>query len=81
MPLVKVDAAFIFTKLTRPIMGYLRECGKRSSIYIDDLINFNKSSRGCYEQEHFVQKTFLSGGWVFKPEKHSGPPSQKVRYL
>ena len=81
MPLGIVDAAFIFTKLTRPIMGYLRECGKRSSIYIDDLINFNQSKQGCADQEHYIHKTFLSGGWVFKPEKSSGPPCRKVRYL
>ena len=29
----------------------------------------------------FYPSTIFSGGWVFKPEKSSGPPSQSVKYL
>ena len=64
MPLGIVDAAYIFTKITRPIMGFLRESGKRSSIYIDDLINFHQTEKGCADQEIFILKTFLRGGWL-----------------
>ena len=62
-------------------MGFLRESGKRSSIYIDDLINFHQTEKGCADQEIFIHKTFLRGGWLFKPEKSSGAPNRKVRYL
>lgn len=81
MPLGIIDAAFIFTKLIKPIMSFLHEQGKRSSIYIDDLINFGKTYRECADQEIFIHKSFLRGGWIFKPEKSSGPPSQTVQYL
>ena len=81
MPLGIVDAAFIFTKITKPIMASLRLEGKRSSIYIDDLFNSHQTFEGCALQEIYIHNQFLKGGWVFKPEKSSGPPSQKVKYL
>ena len=81
MPLGIIDAAFIFTKLTKPIMAHLRLQGKRSSIYIDDLFNSHQTFNGCAKQEEFIHTQFGRGGWVFKPEKSSGPPSQSVKYL
>ena len=81
MPLGIVDAAYIFTKITKPIMGSLRLQGKRSSIYIDDLLNSHQTEVGCAQQEVYIHHQFFKGGWVFKPEKSSGPPSQIVQYL
>ena len=81
MPLGIVDAAFIFTKITKPIMASLRLLGKRLSIYTDDLLNSHQEEVWCALQEWFIHKQFFRGGWVFKPEKSSGPPSQSVKYL
>ena len=81
MPLGIVDAAFIYTKITKPIMAHLRSQGCRTTIYIDDLLNCHQSFQGCLDQEKHVHRTFFKGGWVFKPEKSSGPPSQQVKYL
>ena len=81
MPLGIVDAAYIFTKITKPIMASLRLEGKRSSIYIDDLFNSHQTEVGCAQQEVYIHNQFYKGGWVFKPEKSSGPPSQIVKYL
>ena len=47
-------AAFIFTKITKPIMSSLRLLGKRSSIYIDDLFNSHQEEVGCALQEKFI---------------------------
>ena len=73
MPLGIVDAAYIFTKITKPIMASLRLEGKRSSIYIDDLFNTHQTEVGCAQQEVYIHQQFFKGGWVFKPEKSSGP--------
>ena len=62
-------------------MGSLRLFGKRSAIYIDDIINSHQDEVGCAQQERFIHHQFFQGGWVFKPEKSSGPPSQSVKYL
>ena len=81
MPLGIVDAAIIFTKITRPIMSSLILLDKRSSIYIDDLFNSHQEGVGCALQEKFIHEQFFRGGWVFKPEKRSGLPAKQVRYL
>ena len=81
MPLGIVDAVYIFTKIPKPIMSSLHLQGKRSSIHIDDLFNAHQEEVVCALQETFINDTFFQGGWVFKPEKSSGPPAQKVRYL
>ena len=62
MPLGIIDAAFIFTKITKPIMASLRLLGKRSSIYIDDLLNSHQEEVGCALQEQFIHKQFFRGG-------------------
>ena len=78
MPIGIVDAAFIFTKITKPIMSSLRLLGKRSSIYIDDLFNYHQEEVGCALQDKFIHEQFVRGGWVFKPEKSSGPPATRL---
>ena len=61
-----LDADYIFTILTRPIMGFLGESGKRSSIYIVDLINFHQTEKGCADQKIFILKNFPSWRMVVK---------------
>lgn len=81
MPLGIRDAAHIFTALTSPLIGHLASEGHRCQIYIDDLIAFAASFSQGVIQDEAIQNWFLRGGWVFKPEKSSGPPSQRVKYL
>ena len=66
MPLGIVDAAFIFTKITKPIMASLRLEGKRSSIYIDDLFNSHQTFEGCAFQKIHIHAQFLKGGVGFQ---------------
>jgi hypothetical protein len=81
MPLGIRDAAHIFTALTSPLMAHLARQGCRCQIYIDDLLAFAASLLEGLAQDRIIQEFFLRGGWVFKPEKSSGPPSQRVLYL
>ena len=81
MPLGIIDAAHIFTALTDPLMSYLQVEGARSNIYIDDLLSLCQGFEAALLQDKFIQEFFLRGGWVFKPSKSSGPPSQRVKYL
>ena len=76
MPLGIIDAAHIFTGLTSPLMSHVMLYGARSTIYIDDLLSLADSF-----ELGVLQEFFLNGGWVFKPSKSSGPPSQRVKYL
>ena len=62
-------------------MSHLALEGARSQIYIDDLISFCESFEQGFLQDILIQEFFLKGGWVFKPSKSSGLPSQRVKYL
>ena len=75
------DAAHLFTRIIRPIMGELRRRGVRGLIYIDDNLTVAGSFRDCLKSEAEVVSVFAGCGWVFKPSKRSGDPSQCVRFL
>ena len=81
MPLGIVDAAHIFTALTDPLMDCILLKGMRANIYIDDLLSVCQGFVNAVNQDKAVQAFFYEGGWVFKPSKSSGPPSQRVTYL
>ena len=74
MPLGIVDAAYIFTKITKPIMGSLRLLGKRSAIYIDDLLNSHQDEVGCALQERFIHQQFFRGAGCLSLRSHQAPP-------
>ena len=75
------DAAHIFTKLIKPIMGELRRRGFRCSIYIDDKLTLHQDYFMCLQQEEQEKILFEEGGWVFKASKRSGNPAQQVVHL
>ena len=81
MPLGIIDAAHIFTALTDPLMSHLALQNAHSQIYIDDLLSLSETFEQGILQDKLIQEFFLKGGWVFKPSKSAGPPSQKVLYL
>ena len=59
-------------------MAFVWRRGAQVSIYIDDLLNMHNTFFGCSKQESFVHGVFAKGGWVFKPEKSSGPPGLMI---
>ena len=75
------DAAFIFTKTISPIVAELRRRGMRGQCYIDDKLTAGGSYNACLFWESQVKDLFSSAGWVFKPGKRSGEPSQVCRFL
>ena len=75
------DAAHLFTRIIRPIVGELRKRGVRGIIYIDDKLTVASSFETCLKSEAEVVEVFSSCGWVFKASKRSGDPSQSVKFL
>ena len=57
------DAAHIFTKIIKPIMGELRQKGFRCLIYIDDKLTINQGYLACLEQEQKEKELFEEAGW------------------
>jgi hypothetical protein len=81
IPLVIVDAAHLFTTLTDPLIECILLKGKRANISIDDLLSACQGYQLALLQDKFIRDFFGEGGWVFKPSKSSGLPSQRVTYL
>ena len=75
------DAAHLFTRLIKPIMGALREEGYRGQIYIDDLLTAGASKEEALKNEERAYALFQECGYIFKPSKRSGEPAQEVRFL
>jgi hypothetical protein len=62
-------------------MSHLQLGGARYNIYIDDLISLASTYLQGLAQDKVIQELFVLGGWVFKPSKSSGVPSQRLKYL
>ena len=75
------DAAHLFTRLIKPIMAELRRRGYKGLIYIDDSLTVSDTFDSCLRREEEAKSLFKQGGWVFKPSKRSGDPSQVCRFL
>ena len=75
------DAVYLFTRLTAPLMAALRKDGFRGQIYIDDVLTAGSSKEETLQAESKLYRMFNKGGWVFKPSKRSGDPSQQCQYL
>ena len=60
------DAAYIFTKLTKPLLGYFCGLGNRSILYIDDALNARQSFEGSQAQVVSMHTFFSSSCWFFK---------------
>ena len=75
------DAAHLFTRLIKPIMGRLRKDGFRGQIYIDDLLTAGASKVEALESEEKAYALFSQCGYIFKPSKRSGEPAQECRFL
>ena len=48
---------------------------------LDDSLTVAKSMFDCLRWERELYSTYARAGWVFKPEKRSGEPSQVCRFL
>ena len=75
------DACHIFSRLTAPVMGRLREGGWRGQIYVDDLLTSSESYNKALMEERKAKELFQGCGWIFKESKRSGEPSQLCRFL
>ena len=75
------DAAHIYTRINRPIMAALRREGVRGQIYVDDNLTVGDSKEACLEAERRTYELYQECGWIFKPSKRSGAPSQTCKFL
>ncbi len=62
-------ALWLFTKLMKPVMGYLRSQGWLSTIHLDDLLLFGESKTACKPNVKVTEELFSSLGLVINTKK------------
>lgn len=74
-------APWVFTKIMKPVICYLREVGHLSVIYLDDILLLGLSRRNC--QDNVDQTCALLNSLVFiiNTEKSKLSPSRHCSYL
>ena len=81
LPFGLATACYVFTKLLRPVVKYLRTKGIRIVVYLDDGIavgpDFNQTTIIC----DLIRDTLTRAGFVLNQEKSKLHPSRAGRWL
>ena len=71
----------IFTKLLKPILGFLRSQGHRLVAYIDDTLLQGDTKQECLKNVNDTGKTFDELGFTVHPVKSVLNPTQSIQFL
>ena len=74
-------APYIFTKLLKPVMAWLRKLGYVSAIYLDDILLFGNTYEECRQNFLITSNLLKKLGFIINEEKTVSTPSQKCVWL
>ena len=81
LPFGLCTAPFVFTKLLKPVMEYLRMHNMLSVIYLDDILCIGCSYTECKNNTKFTSAFLKSLGFILNNEKSSLTPSKNCKFL
>lgn len=81
LPFGLSTAPYIFTKVLRPVVAYLRERGCSSVIYLDDFLFIGSTKEECSRNLGLARNVLSSLGFLFNDSKSQLIPSQECKYL
>ena len=81
LPFGLASAPRIFTKVLRPVVGYLRGIGIRSVIYLDDLLLLNQKKKSFKEHTVIALEILEALGFLVNYPKSSMTPDQAITFL
>lgn len=81
LPFGLTSAPFVFTKLLKPVMSFLRLQGFVSVIYLDDVLLFGSSISSCSANIRSTIELFESLGFIINYAKSNLSPSRSCKYL
>ena len=81
MPFGLAPAPRLATKIMAPVIRYLRSCGLRVAIYIDDLILLSRSYKESIAHTQLLVDTLHKLGFSIHPEKVQLIPSRSSEFL
>lgn len=74
-------APYIFTKLLRPVVTYLRARGYESVLYLDDFLLLAPSKAACHSNVQAHIKLLFSLGFIINFNKSELEPAHERKYL
>lgn len=81
LPFGICTAPFVFTKLLKPVMEYLRKSGLLSVNYLDDFLCIGKSYDECLMNINITKNVLESLGFILNTKKSVMIPSQNCKFL
>jgi hypothetical protein len=81
LPFGLAESPYIFTKVVKVMVKYLREKGLRVFFYIDDFLVLNQSKEGLLKDRLLVEETLQKLGWLRAEDKGCWNPTMCVEYL
>ncbi|XP_063986037.1 uncharacterized protein LOC135167121 [Diachasmimorpha longicaudata] len=74
-------APYLFTKIMKPVVGYLRNLGFLSVVYLDDILLIADSKLACLKNINFTVELLNELGFIINEEKSVRIPSQSCLFL
>jgi hypothetical protein len=81
LPFGLASAPFWFTKLLKPVVGFLRRIGIRMIIYLDDMLLMNQDKKKLLSEGRTVCLLMEALGFVINKEKSQAVPMQTMEFL
>lgn len=74
-------APYVFTKLLKPVIEYLRNKDYIFAIYLNDILCFGQSYKECNDNVNYTMKVLTDLGFIINTEKSSLTPKQQCKFL
>lgn len=74
-------APYIFTKIMKPVVGYLRNLGFLSVVYLDDLLLLGDTFSECLKNINASLEVLESLGFIINEDKSCRIPAQTCKFL
>lgn len=81
LPFGLSSAPYAFTKLTRPVVTWLRKAGVSCVIYLDDFLIIDRDAETCRKNTRLAVKFLESLGFIINYEKSELAPHTQRTYL
>lgn len=75
------SAPYVFTKIMRPVVAFLRSSGYLSVIYLDDILLFGKSYEHCLDNVNKTCSLLRELGFIINEVKSQMVPSRLCTFL
>jgi hypothetical protein len=75
------SAPWIFTKVLKPVITFLRKQGVRLIIYLDDILSLNNCEEGARKDFLLAKEILENCGFLINIEKTIEKPTQIIEYL